>query len=118
MKRKVSFVSLVLTVRIIPRFSIGGVRPYNQGTAAIAVKFTTRGSVDVRVRLRDGPALRIEVEDDGAGTPEPQPLTETEEHGRGLYLVGALSASWGMEAGTSGGKRVWADLAIPVAAAE
>lgn len=43
MKRKVLFVSLVpFTVRIIPRFSIGSVRPYNPGTAAIAVKVTTR----------------------------------------------------------------------------
>ena len=34
-----------------------------------AVKFTSRGSVDVRVRLRDGPALRIEVADTGPGIP-------------------------------------------------
>jgi anti-sigma regulatory factor (Ser/Thr protein kinase) len=61
--------------------------------------------------------LRIEVDDSGAGTPEPQPLTETEEHGRGLHLVDALAASWGMESGDSGGKRVWAELALPATAA-
>jgi CheY-like chemotaxis protein/anti-sigma regulatory factor (Ser/Thr protein kinase) len=61
--------------------------------------------------------LRIEVDDSGAGTPEPQPLTEDEEHGRGLHLVDALAASWGMEAAESGGKRVWAELALPVGAA-
>lgn len=61
--------------------------------------------------------LRIEVDDTGSGTPEPQPLTEDEEHGRGLHLVDALAASWGMESAASGGKRVWAELALPAAAA-
>ncbi len=85
----------------------------------LAANALTHAESSYRVRLvATGTALRIEVEDDGAGTPEPQPLTETEEHGRGLHLVGALAASWGMEAGASGGKRVWADLAIPVVAAE
>ncbi|MGB0100882.1 MAG: response regulator [Nocardioides sp.] len=64
-------------------------------------------------------ALRIEVDDAGAGAPEPRTLTDTEEHGRGLHLVDALAASWGMEAAESGGKRVWAELALPeVAGAE
>jgi len=85
----------------------------------LAANALTHAESSYRVRIAaTGTALRIEVEDDGAGTPEPQPLTETEEHGRGLHLVGALAASWGMDAGVGGGKRVWADLAIPVAAAE
>jgi CheY-like chemotaxis protein/anti-sigma regulatory factor (Ser/Thr protein kinase) len=74
-------------------------------------------SYRVRIATTDA-ALRIEVDDDGTGTPEPQPLTETEEHGRGLHLVGALAASWGMEAADIGGKRVWAELPLPAAAAE
>ena len=74
-------------------------------------------SYRVRIATTDA-ALRIEVDDDGAGTPEPQPLTETEEHGRGLHLVGALAASWGMEAADTGGKRVWAELPILALAAE
>lgn len=74
-------------------------------------------SYRVRIAATDA-ALRIEVDDDGAGTPEPQPLTDDEEHGRGLHLVGALAASWGMEAAEGGGKRVWAELALPLAAAE
>ncbi|GAB3201503.1 hypothetical protein GCM10027062_23950 [Nocardioides hungaricus] len=61
--------------------------------------------------------LRIEVDDAGAGTPEPQPLTDDGEHGRGLHLVDALAVSWGMESAVSGGKRVWAELALPVVAA-
>lgn len=74
-------------------------------------------SYRVRLSLTDA-ALRIEVDDDGVGTPEPQPLTMTEEHGRGLHLVGALAASWGMEAHDGGGKRVWAELPLPEALAE
>ena len=85
----------------------------------LAANALTHAESSYRVRLAAaGPALRIEVEDDGTGTPEPQPLTETEESGRGLHLVGALAASWGMEAGESGGKRVWAELPIATAAAE
>lgn len=83
----------------------------------LAANALTHAESSYRVRLRTaGPALRIEVEDTGAGSPEPQPLTEDEEHGRGLHLVGALAASWGMESGDAGGKRVWAEL--PLAAAE
>lgn len=85
----------------------------------LAANALTHADSSYRVRIiNTGPALRIEVEDGGVGTPEPQPLTETEEHGRGLHLVGALAASWGMDAGETGGKRVWAELAIPSAVAE
>ena len=83
--------------------------------AANALMHAESSSYRVRV-AHAGPALRIEVEDDGTGTPEPQPLTETAEHGRGLHLVDALAASWGMDIGEVGGKRVWAELAIPVGA--
>ncbi len=80
----------------------------------LAANALTHAGSSYRVRLSTtDQALRIEVDDDGAGTPEPQPLTETEEHGRGLHLVGALAASWGMEAAEGGGKRIWAELALP-----
>ncbi|GAB6985848.1 response regulator [Nocardioides pyridinolyticus] len=75
-----------------------------------------RSSYSIRLSATSH-VLRIEVDDTGVGTPEPQPLTEDEEHGRGLHLVDALAASWGMESAASGGKRVWAELALPAAAA-
>lgn len=85
----------------------------------LAANALTHARSSYRLRLSaTAHALRIEVDDDGVGTPEPQPLTETEEHGRGLHLVGALAASWGMESAESGGKRVWAELALPAAVAE
>ncbi len=83
----------------------------------LAANALTHAESSYRLRLAaTGPGLRIEVEDDGAGTPEPKPLTETEEHGRGLHLVDALAASWGMEVADTGGKRVWAELPFAVAA--
>jgi CheY-like chemotaxis protein/anti-sigma regulatory factor (Ser/Thr protein kinase) len=83
----------------------------------LAANALTHAHSSYRVRIAAvGPALRIEVEDDGTGTPEPKPLTETEEHGRGLHLVDALAASWGIEVDEAGGKRVWAELAIASAA--
>lgn len=85
----------------------------------LAANALTHAESSYRLRLAaTAPGLRIEVEDDGTGTPEPQPLTDTEEHGRGLHLVGALAASWGIDVGAAGGKRVWAELAVPAAAAE
>jgi chemotaxis response regulator CheB len=85
----------------------------------LAANALTHAESSYRVRLiTTTSALRIEVEDGGAGTPEPQPLTDDEEHGRGLHLVGALAASWGMDAGETGGKRVWAELPLSAQAAE
>ncbi|WP_395695617.1 response regulator [Nocardioides sp.] len=84
----------------------------------LAANALTHARSSYRLRLSASrAALRIEVDDAGAGTPEPQPLTDTEEHGRGLHLVDALAASWGMEAAETGGKRVWAELALPATAA-
>ena len=63
----------------------------------------------VRLSLKSS-ALRIEVIDAGTGTPEPQPPSATEEHGRGLLMIGALATAWGMESAPGRGKLVWAEL--------
>lgn len=63
------------------------------------------------VRLRLNPTtVRIEVGDGGRGTPEPQPHSATREGGRGMLLVAAMSASWGIDRSEEG-KVVWAELA-------
>ena len=67
-----------------------------------------------RIRLTLTPSsLRIDVIDMGAGTPEPQPESFTEEHGRGLHLIGALTTAWGLEMVPGEGKVVWAEIARP-----
>lgn len=56
-------------------------------------------------------AIRVEVLDDGAGTPEPRTSSDTDEGGRGLHLIAALAAAWGIEQIPDDGKVVWAELA-------
>jgi CheY-like chemotaxis protein/anti-sigma regulatory factor (Ser/Thr protein kinase) len=63
---------------------------------------------DVRIS-HSGGVVRIEVGDDDAGTPEPQPFSAVAESGRGIVLVSAISASWGIEAQPRG-KVIWAEL--------
>lgn len=58
-------------------------------------------------------SLRVEVVDHGAGTPDPLPSSATRSHGRGLHLVDAVSAAWGVEPEVDGGKMVWAELRTP-----
>jgi CheY-like chemotaxis protein len=77
----------------------------------LAANAITHADSSYRVRLAlSEAALRIEVRDGGSGTPEPQPLSMTEEHGRGLLMVAALSGSWGIEESGDKHKVVWADL--------
>jgi DNA-binding NarL/FixJ family response regulator len=69
-----------------------------------------RTGFDLRLALRDRGVLRIEVSDRGDGSPEPQlPSTES-ERGRGLLIVSALAASWGIQPSRGDGKVVWAEI--------
>ena len=54
--------------------------------------------------------LRIEVIDGGHGSPELQRPTTHAEHGRGLLLVSAMCAAWGVDTLSDGRKMVWAEL--------
>ncbi|WP_425276254.1 ATP-binding protein [Streptomyces carpinensis] len=63
--------------------------------------------------LQDGADLvRIAVRDEGRapGEPHPSPQRPEEEHGRGLFLVGAMCRSWGAQQ-HGPGLVVWAELA-------
>lgn len=55
-------------------------------------------------------ALRVEVVDHGGGTPDPVPPSMTRNSGRGLHLIDAVTAAWGVEPEPDGGKTVWAEL--------
>ena len=71
----------------------------------------THAGSPCQVRLSmDVTSVRVEVFDEGAGTPDPRPPSETAERGRGLHLVNALTAAWGIQQIPDDGKIVWAEL--------
>jgi CheY-like chemotaxis protein/anti-sigma regulatory factor (Ser/Thr protein kinase) len=70
--------------------------------------------VEVRASFADH-ILRLEVLDTGEGTPDPRVPTDEDEHGRGLLLVSALCAAWGVESADGTKKLVWAELVAPAA---
>jgi anti-sigma regulatory factor (Ser/Thr protein kinase) len=69
------------------------------------------GSARLRLDL-DDERLHIQVEDHNHQLPRRRPSPSTQLHGRGLWIVDALSESWGSEIDPSGadGKLVWATL--------
>jgi anti-sigma regulatory factor (Ser/Thr protein kinase) len=67
------------------------------------------------VRLDVRPTQRgvlVEVADDSPRLPERRDPGLFDESGRGLWLVDAMAASWGVEREPKG-KRVWAELTGP-----
>jgi DNA-binding NarL/FixJ family response regulator len=83
-------------------------------TSELAANAITHAESACRLRVSLTPTtLRIDVVDTGSGTPEPQPPSATEEHGRGLHLVAAVTTAWGLEMVPDDGKVVWAELARP-----
>ncbi|CAL9577056.1 hypothetical protein SUDANB120_04972 [Streptomyces sp. enrichment culture] len=71
----------------------------------------TECGAEVTVRLAGG-RLRVEVGDGAAGRPRPYAAADGDgTHGRGLALVEALAAAWGVETGGGAGKVVWFELA-------
>ncbi|HTW21658.1 MAG TPA: ATP-binding protein [Mycobacteriales bacterium] len=59
----------------------------------------------------DGPMLRMEVADRSPMFVRPHRAELLRENGRGLAIVAALAARWGVDL-TDSGKSVWAELAI------
>ncbi|AIR98955.1 ATP-binding protein [Streptomyces glaucescens] len=67
----------------------------------------------LRLRLRPDRTLRIELTDArGDRVPRvPDPVDDTAESGRGLRIVTAYAARWGVEEAPPGAKTVWAEMA-------
>ncbi|NEC15574.1 SpoIIE family protein phosphatase [Streptomyces sp. SID8014] len=70
------------------------------------------GEGEIRLRLLLDRTLVCEVWDAGLVQPRRRRARDTDEGGRGLQLVGLLSASWGARR-TPRGKTVWFELALP-----
>ncbi len=67
---------------------------------------------DMTVRLRTiKGGVRLEVEDGSVRPLRPRPAGPSDEGGRGLLLVDALSSRYGVE-GEAKGKRVWVELLL------
>jgi hypothetical protein len=67
-----------------------------------------RGMVDLEVHAEHG-RVRIEVHDSGAGAPAAQSPDQHVPNGRGLQIVAALAADWGVVIDLRG-KTVWCEL--------
>ncbi|MEO3754115.1 SpoIIE family protein phosphatase [Streptomyces sp. B6B3] len=68
----------------------------------------------LRLRLLRSRTLICEVSDGSHTTPHLRRASETDEGGRGLQLVGALSQRWGTRY-TQSGKTIWAEQPLPEA---
>ncbi|MGF1425697.1 ATP-binding protein [Kitasatospora sp. LaBMicrA B282] len=82
---------------------------------ANAICHNQPGVLGVMMRIRQGEdRIRIEVADRGRRLPRPTAsfASDQAESGRGLLIVEALSAQWGMRL-TPIGKTVWAELELP-----
>ncbi|MEU7554307.1 SpoIIE family protein phosphatase [Streptomyces sp. NPDC044571] len=75
------------------------------------------GEGEIRLRLLLDRTLVCEVWDGNLVQPRRRRARDTDEGGRGLQLVGLLSAGWGTRR-THRGKTVWFELPLPGAAAE
>ena len=71
----------------------------------------THAQSECHLRLSvNATAVRVEVIDRSTETPEPLAPSSTRDHGRGLHLVDALTAAWGVERVDDSSKMVWAEL--------
>ncbi|GHA81785.1 SpoIIE family protein phosphatase [Streptomyces termitum] len=69
------------------------------------------GADPVRVRLLYDRTLVCEVSDGSSTSPHLRHATDTEEGGRGLYLVARYAERWGTRYGPRG-KTIWAELRV------
>src|SRR5690349_165910 len=76
-------------------------------TSELVTNAVLHARTDIRVTVRDRrPGVRVEVEDQMKVPPVLKRYATDAATGRGLTLVAAVAATWGVEA-TNGGKSVW-----------
>jgi two-component sensor histidine kinase len=84
----------------------------------LVLNAVSAGTSEVRLCLAllpgDPGRVRVEVLDDAAGLPQLQSPSPAAPRGRGLQIVQALAARWGVEPHEDGWKAVWAEVEVPV----
>jgi len=110
-----------LSARAAREVMEAALRPWGDAdTTEIGVLLTTELVTNAIVHARTDFALRVttseerlrvEVSDSSQDPPRLVPIHGLEDHGRGLHLVDALSASWGVD-WRDQGKAVWFELAL------
>jgi anti-sigma regulatory factor (Ser/Thr protein kinase) len=101
--------------------SVGGATPEElevlvllaSEVATNAVRFARGPTFEVEVRggsLAGALSVHVGVTDSSPELPEPKPADDSVAHGRGLLLVDALAAHWGVAAIAGDGKTVWFEL--------
>jgi anti-sigma regulatory factor (Ser/Thr protein kinase) len=63
--------------------------------------------------IQSGQEIRVEATDYDAGRPTMRSPKPTDTNGRGLRIVDALAAAWGVEHRSSQGKTVWFTVVVP-----
>ncbi|MET7289664.1 SpoIIE family protein phosphatase [Streptomyces sp. NPDC005573] len=93
-----------------------GLEPLVDTTELLVSELVTNalryGEGEIRLRLLLDRTLVCEVWDSGLVQPRRRRARDTDEGGRGLQLVGLLSAAWGSRR-TPHGKTVWFELPLP-----
>ncbi|MFJ6559310.1 SpoIIE family protein phosphatase [Streptomyces sp. NPDC091412] len=93
-----------------------GLEPLIDTTELLVSELVTNalryGEGEIRLRLLLDRTLVCEVWDSGLVQPRRRRARDTDEGGRGLQLVGLLSAAWGSRR-TPRGKTVWFELPLP-----
>jgi anti-sigma regulatory factor (Ser/Thr protein kinase) len=75
----------------------------------------TDSSFDLTI-IQAGGEIRVEATDYDAGRPTMRSPKPTDTSGRGLRIVDALAAAWGVEHRSAHGKTVWFTIAVPATA--
>jgi serine phosphatase RsbU (regulator of sigma subunit)/anti-sigma regulatory factor (Ser/Thr protein kinase) len=113
----------VPTARHFARQSLAGERRMTIEDAELIVSelvtnAVLHGRTPATLRVRRLPeCIRVEVEDAGRDLPVRMRTTDEAMTGRGLDMVAALASAWGVDAGSNGGKIVWAEITDATAAA-
>lgn len=80
------------------------------GNAVVHADADDEGNLDVGWQLEDGTVI-VRVHDAGVGQPQLKQIDDAATSGRGLAIVAAIAADWGVHP-VGRGKQVWARVSV------